>query len=30
MRNNDVVELAILVEEFAKIKNLNKVKVVLI
>ena len=26
MRNNDVVELAILVEEFAKIKNLNKVK----
>ena len=29
-RNNDVVELAILVEEFAKIKNLNKVKVVLI
>ena len=30
MRNNDVVELAILLEEFAKIKNLNKVKVVLI
>ena len=30
MRNNDVVELAILVEEFSKIKNLNKVKVVLI
>ncbi|MCT7497087.1 L,D-transpeptidase [Aliarcobacter cryaerophilus] len=30
MKNNDVVELAILVEEFAKIKNLNKVKVVLI
>ena len=30
MRNNDVVELAILVEEFANIKNLNKVKVVLI
>ena len=30
MRNNDVAELAILVEEFAKIKNLNKVKVVLI
>ena len=30
MRNNDVVELAILVEEFAKIKNLNKIKVVLI
>ena len=30
MRNNDVVELAILVEEFANIKTLNKIKVVLI
>ena len=30
MRNNDVVELAILLEEFAKIKTLNKIKVVLI
>ena len=30
MRNNDVVELAILLEEFANIKTLNKVKVVLI
>lgn len=30
MRNNDVVELAILLEEFANIKTLNKIKVVLI
>ncbi|MGJ0319512.1 L,D-transpeptidase [Aliarcobacter cryaerophilus] len=30
MRNNDVVELAILIEEFANIKTLNKIKVVLI
>lgn len=30
MRNNDVVELAILLEEFAKIKTLNKIKVVLL
>ncbi|MGJ0362773.1 L,D-transpeptidase [Aliarcobacter cryaerophilus] len=30
MKNNDVVELAILLEEFANIKTLNKIKVVLI
>ena len=30
MRNNDVVELAILLEEVANIKTLNKIKVVLI
>ncbi|RXI27795.1 L,D-transpeptidase [Aliarcobacter trophiarum] len=30
MKNNDVVELAILLEEFAKLRSLNKVKVILI
>ncbi|MCT7532408.1 L,D-transpeptidase [Aliarcobacter cryaerophilus] len=30
MRNNDVVELATLLEEFAELKSLNKVKVILI